>query len=95
MLLTDHSTYQCQWIHAMVTAVYPGQDGVVRAVDLRIETISAPDKWKGKQDFLQKLKKRTTICRRPVAQLTLLLPEGTQTDGPLQEPCSSPPPGMF
>ena len=92
VLLTDHSTYQCQWIHAMVTAVYPGQDGVVRAVDLRIETISAPDKWKGKQDFLQKLKKRTTICRRPVAQLTLLLPEGTQTDGPLQEPCSSPPP---
>ena len=100
VLLTDHSTYQCQWIHAKVVAVYPGKDGIVRAVDLQIEHISTPDKWQGKQDFLLKLKRRTTICRRPVAQLTLLLPaedlpEDCKLQGkdvPLQEPCSSPPP---
>ena len=96
VLLTDHSTYQCQWIHAMVTAVYPGQDGIVRAVDLRIENISAPDKWKGKQDFIQKLKRRTVVCRRPVAQLTLLLPAGDPSEagiqGPIQEQVFQPPP---
>ena len=73
VLLTENDTYQCQWITAKVVAVYPGKDGVVRTVDLQIEHISTPEKWTNKKDFLNKLKKRTTISRRPVSKLSLLL----------------------
>ena len=73
VILTDHSAYQCQWITAKVVAVYPGKDGVVRDVDLQVEHISTPDSWSSKKNFLQQLKKRTSVCRRPVSQLSLLL----------------------
>ena len=73
VVLTENETYQCQWITAKVVAVYPGQDGVVRTVDLQIEHISTPEKWSNKRDFISKLKRRTTISRRPVSKLSLLL----------------------
>ena len=73
VLLTENDTYQCQWITAKVVAVYPGQDNIVRAVDLQIEHISTPDKWSSKENFLQQLKRRTSVCRRPVSKLSLLL----------------------
>ena len=80
VLLTDHSTYQCQWINARIVAVYPGKDGVVRTVDLQIEHVSTPPKWASKKDFMDKLKTRTVITRRPVSQLTLLLAEDEVPD---------------
>ena len=95
VLLRDHSTYQCQWLHAMIHQIYPGRDGVVRAVDLRLETVTKPDKWINKTDFLQKLKKKTTICRRPVDQLTLLLPEGTVLGDESSGTGVPAPPNMF
>ena len=73
VLLTENETYQCQWITAKVVAVYPGRDGLVRTVDLKIEHISTPEKWSNKQDFMNKMKRRTTISRRPVAKLSMLL----------------------
>ena len=73
VILTENETYQCQWITAKVIAVYPGKDGVVRTVDLQIEHISTPEKWSSKEDFISKLKRRTTISRRPVAKISLLL----------------------
>ena len=85
VLLTENETYQCKWITAKVVAVFPGQDGAVRTVDLQIETITPPDKWKNKQDYIDKMKRRTTITRRPVAKLSMLLaadevPEHCQTE---------------
>ena len=73
VLLTENETYQTQWITAKVLAVYPGRDGVVRAVDLQIEHITKPEKWVDKTDYLSKLKRRTTVSRRPVAKLSMLL----------------------
>ena len=73
VLLTENETYQCQWITAKVVAVYPGRDGVVRTVDLQVEHISTPEKWDNKNDFINKMKRRTTISRRPVAKLFMLL----------------------
>ena len=37
VLLTDGNSLMCQWTNAKVVAVYPGQDGVVRAVDVQVE----------------------------------------------------------
>ena len=73
VLLTENETYKTQWITAKVVAVYPGRDGVVRAVDLQIEHITKPEKWVDKTDYLSKLKTRTTVSRRPVAKLSMLL----------------------
>ena len=73
VLLTENETYQTQWITAKVVAVYPGRDGLVRAVDLQIEHITRPEKWVDKTDYLSKLKRRTTVSRRPVAKLSMLL----------------------
>ena len=73
VLITEDDTYQTQWITAKVLAVYPGRDGVVRTVDLQIEHITRPEKWVDKNDYLNRLKKRTTISRRPVAKLSMLL----------------------
>ena len=73
VLLTENETYQTQWITAKVTAVYPGRDGVVRTVDLQIEHITKPEKWVDKTDYLSKLRRRTTVSRRPVAKLSMLL----------------------
>ena len=73
VLLTENETYQCEWITAKITAVYPGKDGVVRTVDLQIEHISTPDKWSTKEDFIRKMKRRTTISRRPISKLSMLL----------------------
>ena len=73
VLITENDTYQTQWITAKIVAVYPGQDGLVRAVDLQIEHITQPEKWINKEDFLNKLKRRSTISRRPVSKLSMLL----------------------
>ena len=73
VLLTENETYKTQWITAKVVAVYPGRDGVVRTVDLQIEHITRPEKWVNKNDYLNKLKRRTTVSRRPVAKLSMLL----------------------
>ena len=99
VLLTENETYQCKWITARVEAVYPGKDGVVRTVDLRIENITAPEKWINKEDYISKLRRRTIITRRPVAKLSMLLaadevPEHRQMKNP-SETLFQPPPSMF
>ena len=73
VLLTEDETYQTQWITAKILAVYPGQDGVVKAVDIQLVHITKPDKWTDKDDFLNKVKKRISVSRRPVAKLSMLL----------------------
>ena len=73
VLITEDDTYLTQWITAKVVAVYPGRDGMVRTVDLQIEHITRPEKWVDKKDYISRLKRRTTLSRRPVAKLSLLL----------------------
>ena len=80
VILTENETYQCQWITAKVVAVYPGKDGVVRTVDLQVEHITRPEKWINKDDYLNKLKRRSTISRRPVAKLSMLLAVDEMTE---------------
>ena len=73
VLLTDGNALQCQWSNAKVVAVHPGRDGVVRAVDVQVEHQIVPEKYDSKKNFLQQLKTRTAIYKRPVAKLAMLL----------------------
>ena len=73
VLLTDRNTLLCQWTNTKVVSVYPGQDGVVRAVDVQVEHKIVPEKWTTKTEFLSQLKTRTAVYRRPVSKLAMLL----------------------
>ena len=95
VLITENDTYQTQWITAKIVAVYPGRDGLVRTVDLQIEHITRPEKWSSKEDYLKKLKRRTTVSRRPVAKLTMLLAADEMNNKEHSETMFQPPPACL
>ena len=90
VMLTDGNVYQCQWTMAKVVAVYPGKDGVVRAVDVQVELAIKPTECNSKAEYHTKLTTRTAIYRRPVHKLAMLLaadevPEKAETSPEDQE----------
>ena len=74
VLMTDGNMFQAHWTMARVVAVYPGEDKLVRAVDVQvcaaIPTSSSKDQTR--RPSLPKVK--TSILRRPVSKLVLLIP---------------------
>ena len=73
VMLTDGSHFKAQWSMARVTQVYPGKDGLVRAVDVQLETRVMPRTYTTKEQLVEKIKTRTSILRRPITKLALLL----------------------
>ena len=73
VMLTDGNVYQCQWTMAKVVAVYPGKDGIVRAVDVQVNLAIYPKDCTSKAEFASKIKTRTAVYRRPVHKLAMLL----------------------
>ena len=73
VLLTDGNEFKCKWSLGKIVAVYPGNDGLVRVVDVQVETSILPTKYANKEELAAKIKTRTSIFRRPVAKLALLL----------------------
>ena len=89
-MLTDGNVFQQQWSMAKVIAVYPGKDGVVRAVDVQVETAILPKNYDTKLQLAQTIKTRTAVYRRPVHKLAMLLavdevPERCQMSIPSSE----------
>ena len=81
VLLTDGNKFQCQWSLAKIIAVYPGKDKVVRIVDVQVETRIIPPNSNTKDELAKKMTTRTSVYRRPVCKLSMLLavdevPEG-------------------
>ena len=54
-----------------MTPLSPGHF-LMRTVDFKTEHISTPTKWSRKEDSISKLKRRITINRRPVSNLSIL-----------------------
>ena len=54
-MLTDGNVYHCQWTMAKIVAVYPGKDGIVRAVDVQIEQAVTPQGCKTKSQLARKM----------------------------------------
>ena len=73
VMLTDGNDFKCQWSMAKVVNVYPGVDGYVRAVDVQVEAAILPTKYTSKADLAAKIKTRTSLFRRPITKLALLL----------------------
>ena len=73
VMLTDGSHFKAQWSMARVIKVYPGRDGLVRAVDVQLETRVIPKTYHSKLQLSQKIKTTTSIFRRPITKLALLL----------------------
>ena len=73
VMLTDGSKFKCQWSMAKVIKTYPGQDGLVRAVDVQLETKVLPRTYANKEQLASKITTTTSIFRRPITRLALLL----------------------
>ena len=75
VLLTDGNYFQTHWTMARVVAVYPGEDQLVRAVDVRVCAATAPSISKDQTQKSLQPKIKTSVLRRPVSKLVRLLPE--------------------
>ena len=73
VMLTDGNHFKCQWSMAKVIRVYPGVDGYVRAVDVQLENKVLPASYTSKEQLASKIKTTTSIFRRPITRLALLL----------------------
>ena len=73
VMLTDGSHFKAQWSMARVIKAYPGRDGLVRAVDVQLETRVIPKTYHSKEQLAAKIKTTTSIFRRPITKLALLL----------------------
>ena len=74
VLMTDGTVFQTHWSLAKVVAVYPGEDNLVRAVDVELKTVTRPDSTKDKRGRPSQLQVKTHQYRRPVSKLALLIP---------------------
>ena len=74
VLMKDSSAFQTNWGLAKVTAVFPGKDGLVRAVDVLTKKVTLPDPSVKRPISLKQLRVRTCTLRRPVTKLALLIP---------------------
>ena len=73
VMLTDGNEFQCQWTMAKVIKTYPGRDGLVRAVDVQLEHKVIPKNCTSKDQLSQRITTRTSVLRRPITKLALLL----------------------
>ena len=82
VMLTDGNEFQCQWTMAKVIQIYPGSDNLVRAVDVQLEKKIIPKAYTTKEQLIKNITTRTSILRRPITKLALLLAvdEGQQMD---------------
>ena len=71
VLMRDASKFVTHWGLARVVKVYPGDDGLVRAVDIITCKVILPET--GKRLPISQRKMKTTTLRRPVAKLALLI----------------------
>ena len=73
--MTDGNKFHSHWTMAKVIKTYPGQDSLVRAVDVQVETLIQSSATTTITPLsAAKLKTRTSIFRRPISKLALLLP---------------------
>ena len=77
VLMTDGNVFHTQWTVAKVVATYKGKDNLIRAVDVLTETVSRPQSSSNKTLLASQLRTKTSIYRRPISKLALLLSAGT------------------
>ena len=86
VLMRDSSYFTTHWGMARVTKTFPGDDGLVRAVDVIACKVNLPPKKTKKPIHHSEMKVKTTTLRRAVAKLALLL--RNERELPLGGECS-------
>ena len=77
VMMTDSNAFNTQWTMGKVVATYQGKDDLVRAVDVQTETVHpAPSSSTTAATRTSKLTTRTSVFRRPISKLALLLSAG-------------------
>ena len=74
VLMKDASAFQTNWGLARVTAVFPGKDGLVRAVEVLTKKVTIPEPSIKRPISPAQLKMKTCTLRRPITKLALLIP---------------------
>ena len=78
VLMRDASEFTTHWGLAKVAKVFPGEDGLVRAVEVTVKKAIIPENIPKKSLKLDQIKIRTSTLKRPVAKLALLVPNSTE-----------------
>ena len=86
VLMKDSSSFSTHWGIARVPQVFPGTDGLVRTVEVKVCKAVLPTKTGKKPITQQQMKIKTSILRRPVTKLALLI--RNERDLPLGGGCS-------
>ena len=74
VLMKDASKFKTHWGMARVSKVFPGRDGLVRAVEVRVTKAVMPKEVPGKVIKWEDIRIKRSTLRRPVAKLALLVP---------------------
>ena len=78
VLMKDASEFKTHWGLAKVTNVFPGEDGLVRAVEVVVKKATIPNNIPRKHLKLEQIKITTSTLKRPVAKLALLVPNSSE-----------------
>ena len=81
VVMQDASKFKTHWGMARVVKVFPGKDGLVRAVEVEVTKAVMPDKVPGRAAEWNKIKIKKSTLRRPVTKLALLVP--SSNEGPV------------
>ena len=74
VMMKDGSDFKTHWSMARVAKVFPGDDGLVRAVEVTVKKAVIPTKVSGKTAKWSEITIKSSTLRRPVAKLVLLVP---------------------
>ena len=77
VLMKDSSEFTTHWGMARISKVFPGEDGLVRAVEVIVKKAILPESTPKNSLKLDKIKIKTSILRRPVAKLALLVADSS------------------
>ena len=78
VLMRDASEFKTHWGLARVARVFPGDDGLVRAVEVTVKKAVIPGNIPRKSLGLDQIKVITCTLKRPVTRLALLVPNPTE-----------------
>ena len=73
VLMKDGSEFKTHWGLAKVIKVFPGEDGLVRAVEVMVKKAVTPKNTVRKKTKWDEIKIQSSTLRRPVSKLVLLM----------------------
>ena len=93
VMMKDGSEFRTHWGMAKITKVFPGEDGLVRAVEVAVKRAVIPEKVPGRVAKWNEIKIKSSTLRRPVSKLALLVPARNEEPfigGSMSRPEASP-----